>query len=121
MASPSIFGSSAIITSLTSSPSKRLSRPGIRRSAGPTLAIGLIAPPSTWYRPWYSRVRSMLITSLGSSTTQITERSRLGSAHTGQGLDSHTLPQISQKRILALTSSMASAKSRASSSGADSM
>ena len=29
----------------------------------------------------------MLITSLGSSTTQITERSRLGSAHTGQGLE----------------------------------
>lgn len=44
----------------------------------------------------------MLIKSLGSSTTQITERSRLGSAHTGQGLDSHTLPQISQKRILGL-------------------
>ena len=36
---------------------------GMLRSAGPTLAIGLMTPPSTWYWPRYSRVRSMLITS----------------------------------------------------------
>ena len=40
----------------------------------------------------------MLITSFGSSTTQITLWSRRGSAHTGHGLVSHTLPQISQNR-----------------------
>ncbi len=64
------------------------------RSLGCTLAIGLMTPPSTWYMPRYSRVRSMLITSFGSSTTQITLWSRRGSAHTGHGLVSHTLPQI---------------------------
>ena len=29
----------------------------IRRSPGPTFSIGLMAPPSTWYRPRNSRVR----------------------------------------------------------------
>ena len=90
------------------------------RSAGPTLAIGLMAPPSTWYWPRYSRVRSMLITSFGSSTTQITPWSRLGSAHTGHGLTSHTFPQMSQNRTFSLTSVMASTSLPVSSSEADS-
>ena len=121
VASPSMFGSSARITSCTSLVFRRSSSAGMFRSAGPTLAIGLIAPPSTWYRPRYSRVRSMLITSLGSSTTQIMLRSRRGSTHTGQGLDSHTLPQISQKRTFSLTSVIASISCCASSSEADSI
>ena len=52
-----------------------------RRSSGPTPSIGLIAPPSTWYRPRNSRVRSTAKTSLGSSTTQIEDSSRRVSAH----------------------------------------
>ena len=88
------------------------------RSLGCTLAIGLMTPPSTWYMPRYSRVRSMLITSFGSSTTQITLWSRRGSAHTGHGLVSHTLPQISQNRTFSLTSVMASISACDSSSGA---
>ena len=63
----------------------RSSSLGMFNDSGPTPAIGLIAPPSTWYRPWNVCVRSMLMTSLTSSTTQITPRSRRGSAQIGQG------------------------------------
>ena len=62
----------------------------------------------------------MLITSFGSSTTQITVWSLRGSAHTVHGLVSHTLPQISQNFTFALTSAMASVRRCASSSGAPS-
>ena len=98
----------------------RSSSLGMFSDSGPTPAIGLIAPPSTWYRPRNVCVRSMLMTSLTSSTTQITPRSRRGSAQIGQGLDSQTLPHTSQNRTLVLTSSIASIRFCDSSSEADS-
>src|SRR5690606_13926659 len=76
----------------------------IRRSPGPTPAIGLMAPPSTWYRPRNSRVRSIATTSFGSSTTQMTDVERRGSRQTWHCSCWATFPQTSQKRTRALTS-----------------
>src|SRR5690606_32285860 len=91
-------------------------RPAMRRSSGPTPAIGLMAPPSTWYLPRNSRVRSIATTSLGSSTTQMVASERRGSRHTRHSSSCATLPQRSQKRTLFLTSVRAST-SRLTSSG----
>src|SRR5690606_28711621 len=85
-------------------------------SSGPTPAIGLMAPPSTWYLPRNSRVRSIATTSLGSSTTQMVASERRGSRHTRHSSSCATLPQRSQKRTLFLTSVRAST-SRLTSSG----
>src|SRR5215217_8224309 len=74
-----------------------------RRSSGPTPSIGLIAPPSTWYLPLNSRVRSIATTSLGSSTTQMTSSARRGSRQIRHCSASATLKQVTQKRTSACT------------------
>src|SRR3954470_13029025 len=74
-----------------------------RRSSGPMPSIGLIAPPSTWYLPRNSRVRSIATTSLGSSTTQITSSARRGSRQMRHCSPSATLKQVTQKRTSACT------------------
>ena len=58
----------------------------MRRSSGPMPSIGLIAPPSTWYSPRNSRVRSIATTSFASSTTQIVAGLRRGSRQIDAGL-----------------------------------
>src|SRR3954464_12733989 len=85
-----------------------------RRSSGPTPSIGEMAPPSTWYRPRNSRVRSIATTSLDSSTTQIDAGSRRGSRQIRHVSSSATLPQIEQKRTLSLTSTSTCASRRTS-------
>src|SRR3978361_689924 len=74
-----------------------------RRSSGPMPSIGLIAPPSTWYRPLNSRVRSIATTSLGSSTTQMTSSVRRGSRQIRHCSPSATLKQVTQNRTSAST------------------
>ena len=66
-------------------------------------SIGEMAPPSTWYLPRNSRVRSIAATSLGSSTTQITASSRRGSLQIRHRTSPATLPQTSQNRTSSLT------------------
>jgi hypothetical protein len=56
----------------------RASSSRIFRSSGPTPCSGESAPMSTWYTPLKSRVFSIAVTFSGSSTTQITWRSRVG-------------------------------------------
>src|SRR5699024_1201537 len=73
--SPSKLGFIAKISSFTSSFFKRLIKLGILISSGPMPSIGEIEPCNTWYKPLYSRIFSIAITSLSSSTTQIIERS----------------------------------------------
>ena len=80
----------------------------MRRSSGPTPAIGLMAPPSTWYLPRNSRVRSIATTSLGSSTTQMVTGERRGSRQMRHCGSCATLPQISQNRTRSFTSVSAS-------------
>ncbi|SIE64814.1 Uncharacterised protein [Mycobacteroides abscessus subsp. abscessus] len=72
VASPSIFGLVASITSSTVSSCSLFKRSGILISSGPIPSIGEIAPWRTWYRPLNSFIFSMAITSLGSCRTQIT-------------------------------------------------
>jgi hypothetical protein len=62
-------------------------------------------------------VRSTDTTSTGCSTTQITERSRRGSAQTGQSSSSVRFPHSRQKRTRSLTSSIERASAEASSFG----
>ena len=73
-------------------------------------SIGLIAPPSTWYRPRNSRVRSIATTSFASSTTQIVALLRRGSRQIAQVSCSETLPQTLQNRTLSRTSIRISAR-----------
>lgn len=100
VASPSVFGSVAMMTSPTSTPStevpSRTSSSRMRSLSGPIDLIGFSAPPSTWYSPRYSRVRSTAWTSLASSTTQILEASRRGSEQIRQRCSAETLPHTSQ-------------------------
>ncbi|CAM5664604.1 hypothetical protein SFUMM280S_08357 [Streptomyces fumanus] len=114
VASPSRFGSVARISSVTAPSASRASSSRIRRSSGPTPSMGLIAPPSTWYRPRNSRVRSMATTSFGSSTTQMTAGSRRGSRQMLHSSSCATFPQVAQKRTFALTSIRACARRRTS-------
>jgi ABC-2 type transport system permease protein len=79
VASPSRLGSVAKMTSVTLPSARRGINSLIRRSSGPMPSIGFIDPPRMWYRPRNSRVFSIATTSFGSSTTQITLGSRLGS------------------------------------------
>ena len=82
--------------------------------------MGEITPWSTWYRPWYSRERSMAATSLGSATTQMVDWSRLGLAQMEQGPSpSVRFWQTGQQWIVALALMTAWAKALASSSGMD--
>src|ERR1700687_5662664 len=67
--------------------------------------------------PWYSCVRSIGITSLGSSTTQIRSWSRRGSWQIRQRVSSVRLKQTSHRPIFSLTSRIASASAAASSAG----
>ena len=93
----------------------------MRRSSGPTPAIGLMAPPSTWYLPRNSRVRSMATTSLDSSTTQIDVGERRGSRQMRHCGSCATFPQISQNRTRSFTSVSASDSRRTSAGSADRM
>src|SRR5215211_7124264 len=103
VASPSRFGSVAMISSVIVPSISRVISSLTRRSSGPTPSIGLIAPPSTWYLPRNSRVRSMATTSLGSSTTQMTSSTRRGSRQMRHCSPSATLKQVEQKRTSACT------------------
>ena len=100
---------------------RRVIRPAMRRSSGPTPAIGLMAPPSTWYLPRNSRVRSMATTSLDSSTTQIDVGERRGSRQMRHCGSCATFPQISQNRTRSFTSVSASDSRRTSAGSADRM
>ena len=84
------------------------------------LTDGERAPWSTWYTPWYSRLRSMLSTSRGSDTTQIVVLSRLSDAHTGQSSPSVRFWHTGQVWTLFFASSTALAKRSASSCGSES-
>src|SRR3954469_8091582 len=109
-----------MISSVTVPSISRVIRSLTRRSSGPTPAIGLMAPPSTWYLPRNSRVRSMATTSLGSSTTQMVSGERRGSRQMRHCGSCATFPQISQNRTRSLTSVSASASRRTSAGSADS-
>jgi hypothetical protein len=89
-----------------------------RMSSGPMPCIGEIAPPSTWYRPRITPLRSRTETSLGSSTTQIVSASREGSAQSLQSSLSATPKHSRQKRIRSLACTIAPA-SRLASCSAD--
>src|SRR5665648_1223987 len=106
----------ARITSVTVPSASLVISWAIRRSSGPTPAIGLMAPPSTWYLPRNSRVRSTATTSFGSSTTQMVASERRGSRQTRQFSSWATLPQMLQNLTRAFTSRSTSA-SRLTSSG----
>src|SRR3954469_4073168 len=103
VASPSRLGSVAMISSVTEPSISRVMSSLTRRSSGPTPSMGLIAPPSTWYLPRNSRVRSIATTSLGSSTTQMTSSERRGSRQIRHCSPSATLYQDTQKRTSAGT------------------
>src|SRR5262245_56857170 len=75
----------------------------MRSWSGPMPDNGSSAPPSTWYRPLNSRVRSIDRTSLGSSTTQTELWSRRASRQIRQRVSSETLPHRSQKTTPSLT------------------
>src|SRR3954447_16962207 len=107
-----------MISSVTVPSISRVMSSLTRRSSGPTPAIGLIAPPSTWYLPRNSRVRSMATTSLGSSTTQIVSGERRGSRQMRHWGSWATFPQISQNWTRSLTSVSASASRRTSAGSA---
>ena len=82
--SPSTSGFVARMTSSTVPSARRPSSSRTCSCSGPTLSMGDITPPSTWYSPWNEPVRSMACTSRGSETTQMRLRSRVGSSHTSQ-------------------------------------
>src|SRR5215210_7776830 len=92
-----------MISSVTEPSISRVISSLTRRSSGPTPSIGLIAPPSTWYLPRNSRVRSIATTSLGSSTTQMTSSERRGSRQIRHCSPSATLKQVTQNRTSACT------------------
>src|SRR6478609_6725963 len=100
VASPSVFGSVAMMISVMSTPSTRspilVSSSRIRSCSGPTPDSGSSAPPNTWYRPRNSRVRSTACTSFGSSTTHTTDPSRRASEQIRQRSSSETLPHTAQ-------------------------
>ena len=117
VASPSVSGLVAMMTSWTPPLATRSTRDLMARSSGPTWFMGEITPWSTWYWPLYSRLRSMAATSLGSATTQMVDGSRLGDAQMGHRPPAVKFWQTGQQVTLRLASTMASAKAFASSSG----
>src|SRR3954469_22301292 len=92
-----------MISSVTLPSISRVMSSLTRRPSGPTPSIGVIAPPSTWYLPRNSRVRSIATTSFGSSTTQMTSVVRRGSRQMRHCSPSATLKQVTQKRTSACT------------------
>ena len=117
VASPSVSGLVAIMTSFTSPWPMRSISSRILMSSWVTRFRGEITPWSTWYTPRYSRERSRAITSLGSATTQMVLLSRLSSAQMGHRGRSVRFWQQGQVCTLRLASRMASAKPWASSMG----
>src|SRR5690349_11043340 len=91
----------------------------MRSWSGPTPSSGLMAPPSTWYRPRNSPVRSIATTSFGSSTTQSTSFVRRGSRQTRHCSDSATLKQVVQNRTSSFTLRSAVASRLTSAGSAD--
>src|ERR1700682_1440879 len=113
VASPSTLGLVARMISLTPSLTRE-SSPLIFRSSGPMPCSGERAPISTWYLPLNSRVLSMAATFCGSSTTQITRRSRASLQQNAHGSSSVMLLQIEQYVTRSFTS-----RSRARGPGRD--
>src|SRR5262245_43551474 len=118
VALPSRFGLVARITSVTWSRSTRSSSSWTRRSSGPMPSSGLIAPPSTWYRPLITPAFSIVATSFGSSTTQRVVRSRPSSRQIRHRSPSATLPHSLQKKMRSFACRIDSARRFASSGGA---
>src|SRR3954464_4583167 len=106
------------MTSFTFPSASRGSSSRILSSSGPIPSMGEMDPPRTWYRPRYSRVRSMATTSLGSSTTQRTAGSRRGSRQIRQVSSSATLPHTEQNLTRSLTSTRTWASRRTSTGSA---
>ena len=117
VASPSILGLVARMTSTTPSGSKRAINSRTRSWSGPIPSMGLIAPPSTWYRPRKPPVRSTATMSRGSSTTHSNVASRRSSAHIVHNSDSDTLKQRSQNRTRTFISLIAAVSRAVSSVG----
>ena len=114
VASPSTVGLVAMMTSSTWL-SMRANSSLIFSWSGPTPERGEMAPCSTWYRPLYSPALSKANTSLGSSTTQMVDLSRLPLRQTGHSSSSVKLQQTLQVWIFSWASRMAWAKLWASS------
>src|SRR5260370_32030636 len=95
VASPSTLGLVARMISLTPSLTRE-SSPLIFRSSGPMPCSGESAPISTWYLPLNSRVLSMAATFCGSSTTQITRRSRASLQQNAHGSSSRSEEHTSE-------------------------
>ena len=95
----------------------RASSSPIFRSSGPIPSIGEIAPCRTWYIPLYDPERSIDRMSSGSSTTQMTERSRESLLQTRQGSISVTFWQVEQRVTRSFTSRIAWASECASAAG----
>src|SRR5919204_2136053 len=112
-----MFGFVASTTSSTPFRSTRPSSSSMRRCSGSTPSIGESAPPSTWYRPRYSCVRSSESRSAGCSTTQTIVWSRRASRQISQVSSSVRFPHSRQKRTRSLTSAIAAASAPASSFG----
>src|SRR4029453_9161027 len=112
-----MFGFVASTTSSTPFRSTRRRSSSIRRGEGSPPARGESAPPSTWYTPRYSCVRSTERRSAGCSTTQMIERSRRGAGQIAESSPPVRLPPSRQKPMRSLTSRIASASANASSSG----
>ena len=91
MVSPSIVEPNANIISLIPPFSILSIKLDIFKSLGPIPSNGDIFPPKTWYKPLYQLVFSIAITSLISSTTQITELSLLGFEQISHNSLSHIL------------------------------
>ena len=115
VASPSVSGLVAMMTSRTPPALTRSSSSRIRMSSGPMWLRGEMTPCSTWYTPAYSRARSMATTSLASATTQITPWSRSSSSQMAHLSRSVRFWQMGQVWTWALASRIALAKLSASS------
>src|SRR3954454_9696131 len=118
VASPSTLGLVASTTSRTSPAAARRTSGSTFSSDGPIPPSGERRPPSTWYIPRYSPVRSMAMMSLASSTTHTRLASRRGLAQIGQGLASVRLPHTPQGRTRSRMVTMPRASRCASSAGA---
>ena len=71
--SPAISGLNAKITSRIFPVLTRLSKFLILSLSGVLPAMGSITPPKTWYTPSYCPIRSIVVSSCGRATTQITD------------------------------------------------
>src|SRR4051812_32478513 len=112
-----MLGFVASTTSCTPFASTRRNSSSMRRSPGSTPSSGESEPPSTWYSPRNSCVRSRDTTSTGCSTTQMSAWSRRRSRQMPQSSSSVRLPHSRQNLTRSLTSASAAASARASSFG----